>query len=68
MLAMTLVHHVVTVPNVYGQSLTDAVANLVAAGLTQGTITGPIDKKVIGLSPDQGAVVKRGTAVNIKMG
>jgi len=59
---------VVVVPNVYGQSAIDAKTNLEAAGLTQGTITGPVDKKVIGLSPDKDAVVKRGTAVNIKMG
>jgi serine/threonine-protein kinase len=59
---------VVNVPDVYGLTLQDAVAALQAGGCAQGTITGPIDKRVIKLSPDKGVVVKRGTPINITLG
>jgi beta-lactam-binding protein with PASTA domain len=58
---------VVTVPNVVGLDLTTAVANLTQAGLTQGTISGPIEGKVLATNPGPTAVVKRGTAVEIVM-
>ena len=58
---------VVTVPNVVGLDLTTAVANLTQAGLAQGTISGPIEGKVLATNPGPTAVVKRGTAVEIVM-
>jgi beta-lactam-binding protein with PASTA domain/tRNA A-37 threonylcarbamoyl transferase component Bud32 len=58
---------VVTVPNVVGLDLTTAVANLTQAGLTQGTISGPIEGKVLATNPGPTAVVKRGSAVEIVM-
>ena len=58
----------VTVPNLYANSLEKAVELLKEAGLVQGTIEGPIDRRVIGIDPDQGTKVKRGTIVNIKLG
>jgi serine/threonine-protein kinase len=59
---------VVTVPDVRGQTLTQAVANLTGAGLAQGTVAGPIAGKVLLTSPQPGQVVHRNTAVNILMG
>jgi serine/threonine-protein kinase len=58
---------VVTVPNVVGMDLTTAVNTLVAGGLAQGTISGPIEGTVLATNPGPTAVVKRGTAVEIVM-
>ena len=58
----------VPVPNVYADTLEKAVELLKQAGLEQGTIDGPIDRRVIGIDPKEGTLVKRGTKINLHLG
>jgi eukaryotic-like serine/threonine-protein kinase len=59
---------VVVVPNIYADSLEKAVEKLKEAGLEQGTIDGPIDRRVIASDPAPNATVRRGTVVKIRLG
>jgi eukaryotic-like serine/threonine-protein kinase len=58
---------VVTVPEVAGRSLDDAVAALEAAGLTPGQVFGPAAGRVAFTDPDAGQTVRRGTVVDITL-
>jgi eukaryotic-like serine/threonine-protein kinase len=59
---------VVVVPNIYADSLEKAVEKLKEAGLEQGTIEGPIDRRVIASDPAPNVTVRRGTVVKIRLG
>jgi serine/threonine-protein kinase len=60
---------VVTVPpTVVGADLPTATTQLQTAGLTLGQVAGPAGGKVVAISPAGGAVVKRGTPVNVLLG
>jgi eukaryotic-like serine/threonine-protein kinase len=58
---------VVTVPDVAGRSLDEAVAALEAAGLTPGQVFGPAAGRVAFTDPDAGQTVRRGTVVDITL-
>jgi eukaryotic-like serine/threonine-protein kinase len=57
----------VTVPDVAGRSLDEAVAALEAAGLTPGQVFGPAAGSVAFTDPDAGQTVRRGTVVDITL-
>jgi serine/threonine-protein kinase len=54
---------VVSVPNVSGMDLDDAIAKIEAAGLTVSEVEGPPRGEVFASDPEAGAKVKRGTSV-----
>jgi eukaryotic-like serine/threonine-protein kinase len=58
---------VVTVPDVAGRSLDEAVAALESAGLTPGQVFGPAAGRVAFTDPDAGQTVRRGTVVDITL-
>jgi eukaryotic-like serine/threonine-protein kinase len=55
----------VSVPDVRGLLVSDAINELQSAGLVVGTITGPYGGRVSSTSPAGGASVSRGSTVNI---
>ncbi|HUO47299.1 MAG TPA: PASTA domain-containing protein [Acidimicrobiales bacterium] len=55
----------VTVPDVRGMHVADAITTLQNAGLVVGTISGPYGGHVSSTSPANGASVSKGTTVNI---
>jgi serine/threonine-protein kinase len=55
----------VTVPDVKGRSLDEAVATLEAAGLTVGDAFGPANGRPFDTDPPKGTKVRRGTTVDI---
>jgi serine/threonine-protein kinase len=58
----------VTIPDVRGMHVADAITTLQNAGLVVGTITGPYNGHVTSTSPSNGTQVSKGTTVNIVSG
>ena len=58
----------IAVPAVGHKSLDDAIATLENSGLAAGQVYGPAKGKPISTNPGAGAMVKRGSAVDIYLG
>src|SRR5690606_14890799 len=58
----------VVVPEVSGQVQTTGIANLRAAGLREGGVSGRAGRPVVVTEPRAGASVRRGTTVDIVVG